>query len=393
MEGARARGRYAPRTDGDAMRGVFGGMPTGMQYNRDKRASLDGLAARQQAVALAMERQQKEKAALAGANRRGRGEQANPAVPETGMFPSISPRSVPPPYPPAVGGGYGARPPASQQIQQQMARQRDASDKARFQRPPPAADEGGSNNSSDNQRVYELLSAISSRLNGSDDALSGLRSHLAGLHNSHSSMEMRLSSLPTMKQLSDLKQQLEGNTVLMNEAAKKSNEAVMEANKLGLQLYEQNTRLGQLQEQGKDFEKSSMLLDSLKLSVDEIKSSQPMIKSIDNEISNFRREFHARLADDSEFRDAVGKKNQVLFNELVRLGEGFEKDRGSSRTSLKEMAGILTGVEKRVLNAEEGLDRTAKSHGGKLVNMDASVNALENAIQSFGRDVSQIAGR
>lgn len=135
-----------------------------------------------------------------------------------------------------------------------------------------------------------------------------------------------------------------------------------------------------------------MLLDSLRLSVDELKSSQPMLKSIDNEISNFRREFHARLADDSEFRDAVGKKNQVLFNELVRLGEGVEKDRGNSRVELKEMAGILTGIEKRMKNAEEGLDRTAKAHGGKLVNMDASVNNLENAIQSFGRDVSQIAG-
>ena len=46
------------------MRGVFGGMPSGVQYNSEKRASLDGLQARQQAVALAFERQQREKALM-----------------------------------------------------------------------------------------------------------------------------------------------------------------------------------------------------------------------------------------------------------------------------------------------------------------------------------------
>lgn len=238
------------------MRGVFGGLPSGMQYNREKRASLDGLAARQQAVALAMERQQKEKAALASANIRSRGARVDPAVPETGMFPSISPRSVPPPYPPAVGGGYGVRQQQQTQAQQQARQRQDREDGYRFQGPPTAAVGPATGTSSeDSQKLYDLLSSISGRLNGTDDLISGLQSGLSSLHTGHSSMEMRVSSLPTMKQLADLKQQLEGNTVLMNEAAKKSNEAMMEANKLGLQLYEQNTALGQLQELGKDFEK------------------------------------------------------------------------------------------------------------------------------------------
>lgn len=370
------------------MRGVFGGMPSGVQYNSEKRASLDGLQARQQAVALAFERQQREKALMAEKSRLARnrgGNPSNPAVPESSIFPSISPRNAAPPYPPAVGGRYGARPPVQQPPQQASSRYQAQDDAPEALRSVPSSE-------GDNSKLYELLSSISSRLNNNDDIVSTVQTHLSSLHNGQSSMEMKVSSLPTMNQLADLKQQLESNTVLMNEAAKKSNEAMMEANKLGLQLFEQNAQLNQLSELGKDFEKSSMLLDALRLNVDEIKSSQPMIKSIDNEISNFRREFHTRLADESEFRDSVNKKNQVLFNELVRLGEGVEKDRGSNRSEIAEMASILSGMEKRMKNAEEGLDRTAKAHGGKLVNIDASVNNLENAIQSFGRDVQQIAG-
>ena len=115
-----------------------------------------------------------------------------------------------------------------------------------------------------------------------------------------------------------------------------------------------------------------------------------MIQSIDNEVSNFRREFHSRLADESEFRDSMQKKNQVLFNELVRLGEAVEKDRSSGRSELVEMAGSLDGVEKRLKSAEEALDRTNKAPGSKLINVDAAVNNLENLISSFGRDTQQV---
>ena len=169
-----------------------------------------------------------------------------------------------------------------------------------------------------------------------------------------------------MEQLASLKQQFESNTVLMNEATNNANNAHVEVNKLGLKLFEQDTKINSMVELGKEFDKSSMMLDSLRLDLDEMKSSMPMLKSIENDVSQFRREFHSRLAEESEFRDSIQKKNQVLFNELVRLGEAVEKDRGNSRTEISEMAGIMTGVEKRLKSTEDMLDRTSKAHGGKV---------------------------
>lgn len=125
---------------------------------------------------------------------------------------------------------------------------------------------------------------------------------LSSLTNNQASVNMKLASFPTMQQMASLKQQFESNTTVMNEAATNANQAHVEVNKLGLQLFEQNTKVNSLVELGKDFDKSSMQLDSLRLEVDELKGSQPMLKSIDNDVSQFRREFHARLAEESEFR-------------------------------------------------------------------------------------------
>ncbi|GMH80936.1 hypothetical protein TL16_g08757 [Triparma laevis f. inornata] len=250
---------------------------------------------------------------------------------------------------------------------------------------PPSSDSGSS-------RMLQIVTSMSQRISESENDLSKLSKDLSSLTNNQASVNMKLASFPTMEQMASLKQQFESNTTVMNEAATNANQAHVEVNKLGLQLFEQNTKVNSLVELGKDFDKSSMQLDSLRLEVDELKGSQPMLKSIDNDVSQFRREFHARLAEESEFRDSMQKKNQVLFNELVRLGESVEKDRGNGRAEISEMGGILTGVEKRLKSAEDMLDRTNKAHGGKLVNLDATLNTYENAISAFGRDVQNLAG-
>ena len=233
---------------------------------------------------------------------------------------------------------------------------------------------------------------MSQRITESENGLSKLNKEASTLTNNQASLNMKLASFPTMEQLASLKQQFESNTTLMNEATSNANTAHVEVNKLGLKLFEQDTKISSMVELGKEFDKSSMMLDALRLDLDEMKSSMPMLKSIDNDVSQFRREFHSRLAEESEFRDSIQKKNQVLFNELVRLGEAVEKDRGNGRTEVAEMAGIMTGVEKRLKNAEDMLDRTSKAHGGRLVNLDSSLGTFENAISAFGRDVQNLAG-
>ena len=101
--------------------------------------------------------------------------------------------------------------------------------------------------------------------------------------------------------------------------------------------------------------------------------------------------YYAGLAEETEFREGINKKNQVMFNELVRLGETLERDRGNGRSEINEMAGIVTTVEKRLKGVEDAVDLTTKSHSSKLINMDGAVNMLENAVSSFGRDLQGLA--
>ncbi|GMI10887.1 hypothetical protein TrVE_jg638 [Triparma verrucosa] len=383
--------------NGDAMRGVFGGIPAHGQYNQQKRASMDGLAARQAAVAEAYQKAQKELADKANDRRQRQTDPPAQASAYPPMFPQISPRANPynPPNPPS----------SYQQPQQQLNQQRERDRRQPYnygvkpERPAPennrsavTSNEPSAHSDAGSSKMLQIVTSMSQRISESENDLSKLSKDLSSLTNNQASMNMKLASFPTMEQLASLKQQFESNTTVMNEAATNANQAHVEVNKLGLQLFEQNTKINGLVELGKDFDKSSMQLDSLRLEVDELKGSQPMLKSIDNDVSQFRREFHSRLAEESEFRDSIQKKNQVLFNELVRLGEGVEKDRNNGRAEIGEMGGILTGVEKRLKSAEDMLDRTAKAHGGKLVNLDATLNTYENAISAFGRDVQNLAG-
>ena len=289
MDGRRNRGQYSSQYNGDAMRGVFGGMPRGM-FNNEKRASIEGLAARQEAVAQAMERQQREKGQQKERSmlKRNRGAEAmnginpaNPEVPQSrdsrGMFPSISPRTVEaPPFPPGGGhselgnnAGFEDRYGRNQRGRAAAVRRPPASAPGE----PIATNGGGGGGNSYNDKVFEILSSVSSRLNANDDSVSSLQAHLSTLANSHSSMNMKVSSLPTSSQLNDLKQQLESNTALVNEASKKSNDSMVEVSKVSLQLFEQNNKLSQMEELSKDFEQTSMVLDSLRLNVDELKVS------------------------------------------------------------------------------------------------------------------------
>jgi len=121
---------------------------------------------------------------------------------------------------------------------------------------------------------------------------------------------------PTNPILSD-KQTLNTSNTLAGNATKK-------VNKLGLQLFEQQTKLNSLLDLGNSLNQSTMLLDQLSLAVDDLKSSQPNVSEIMNEVNGFRREFHAKHQEEAEFRDATNKKSQVMFNELVRLTLSLE---------------------------------------------------------------------
>jgi len=121
---------------------------------------------------------------------------------------------------------------------------------------------------------------------------------------------------PTNPILSD-KQTLNTSNTLAGNATK-------EVNKLGLQLFEQQTKLNSLLDLGNSLNQSTMLLDQLSLAVDDLKSSQPNVSEIMNEVNGFRREFHAKHQEEAEFRDATNKKSQVMFNELVRLTLSLE---------------------------------------------------------------------
>jgi hypothetical protein len=240
-------------------------------------------------------------------------------------------------------------------------------------------------------KLLQLFSNVAERLSATENQQSSLDGNLDVLNNNQSQLQMTVSSLPTAEQLADLKMQLESQKQTLGSSTALANSAQQEVNKLGLQVFEQQTKLTSLLDMGKSLEQSSMLMDELRLTVDEMKQNQPNVKSMENDVSSFRREFHSRLAEESEFRDTVNKKNQVMFNELVRLGETLEKDRGAGRSEINEMAGIVTAVEKRLKSTEDTVDRSTKAHGSKLIGLDGAVNTLENAITSFGRDVQQIA--
>ena len=85
------------------------------------------------------------------------------------------------------------------------------------------------------------------------------------------------------------------------------------------------------------------------------------------------------------------KKNQVLFGEIVRLGEAQDKDRGFARTEITEIAGLLSNFEKRVSGSADTVDRISKDHGSKLVNIDGIINVLESGLNNFGRDMQKVA--
>jgi len=94
---------------------------------------------------------------------------------------------------------------------------------------------------------------------------------------------------------------------------------------------------------------------------------------------------------ESEFRDELKKKNQVLFGEIVRLGEAQDRDRGFARTEITEIAGLLQNMEKRVAGSSEVIDRIGKDHSSKLVNIDGILNVLETGLNNFGRDMQKVA--
>ncbi len=356
--------------DGDAMRGIFGGVPRGA-VNNNKRGSIDGLAARQAAVAEAYERAQKEKQVRA---------QRSNQVPETSL-PQISPRANNSNF--YQQQGVPAPPSYAQYNRREVPVARAPAPPSPVPMPDP---------DSSSSKLLSLVSAISNRLSSSEDQMSSLEANLDALNSNQSSLSLQISNMPTNDIITDLKLSIESTKSTLAEASKSAAAATADVNKLGLQVFEQQTNINSVLDLSKTVEQSNMVLDNLRLSVDELNSDRPMIKSIDNDISTFRREFHSRLAEESEFRDSVTKKNQVLFNELVRLGENVEKDRGNNRQELTEMAGIMTTVEKRLKSTEDGLDRSTKAHGNKLVNLDASMNTIENSMQAFGRDVQKVAG-
>ena len=118
MDPSRRVNRNGAMFNGDAMAGVFG-VPR--QYNQQKRASLDGLAARQAAVAAAFAAAQKDKSDPIERKQRPR---PVPEAPPSSMFPEISSRANPvnPPYPPTSYAQYSQQPqPQPQQRQPQVS--------------------------------------------------------------------------------------------------------------------------------------------------------------------------------------------------------------------------------------------------------------------------------
>ena len=142
---------------------------------------------------------------------------------------------------------------------------------------------------------------------------------------------------------------------------------------------------------GRSLSQSAVLIDELRLSVDEVKQNQPNVKSIENSVTGFRRELHSRTAEETVFRNEAGKKDRVVFDELARLGEAGEKDRGDSRAAVNEVAGMVTAVERRVKGVEGEAEQAGKSNSARLGRLDGSVGVLEEAVGGFGRDVRQLA--
>jgi len=69
--------------------------------------------------------------------------------------------------------------------------------------------------------------------------------------------------------------------------ASNSNNAV---EKLSLQMFEHDTKMQQVQDSARTFDQNSVVIDELRLAVDELKAGAPLLANVDRDVTDFRRE-------------------------------------------------------------------------------------------------------
>ena len=280
------------------------------------------------------------------------------------------------------GAGGAPPPPVLQQRQQQQQFGPSSSSSSSPSSNPPYVDAS---------LLLSSISSLSSRVVTTENDLSSLSRSLSSLSSSQSSVVVKLSSLPTFEQLHEVKKGVDVSSVVSAKASKNADEALKQVSRLSVQLYEVELLAKDNVDLSKEVDYQKEVTSSLARTVEELKGERSLLATLDKELSSVRRDLHGKQSDDATFRDGTNKKSVVLFNELVRLSELQDKDRGNAKAEGKELGSLLTTNDKRIRALEEGYERLSRTTSTRSERSEGLLASLSAKVESLEREVGKSA--